>query len=138
MPRRRGLRPRLLAPVLRSCATSVFAAERQVVSRTKSEAMSVGEIKNFVEVGAMIATGGQPSESQLTDVASAGYQVVINLGLLDPKYCLRDEAGLVAGLGMEYHHIPVVFADPEPRRFPGVSRTSWHPTAPTRSSSTAH
>ncbi|HEX3904589.1 MAG TPA: protein tyrosine phosphatase family protein [Polyangia bacterium] len=85
--------------------------------------MSLGEIKNFVEVGDMIATGGQPSESQLKDVASAGYQVVINLGLLDPKYCLPDEAGLVAGLGMEYHHIPVVFTDPKPgdfRRFSDV------------------
>jgi protein tyrosine phosphatase (PTP) superfamily phosphohydrolase (DUF442 family) len=59
----------------------------------------------------------------LKDVASAGYQVVINLGLLDPKYCLPDEAGLVAGLGMEYHHIPVVFTDPKPgdfRRFSDV------------------
>jgi protein tyrosine phosphatase (PTP) superfamily phosphohydrolase (DUF442 family) len=85
--------------------------------------MPLGEIKNFVEVGSTIATGGQPSESQLKDVASAGYQVVINLGLLDPKYCLRDEAGLVAGLGMEYHHIPVVFTDPQPgdfRRFADV------------------
>jgi protein tyrosine phosphatase (PTP) superfamily phosphohydrolase (DUF442 family) len=79
--------------------------------------MSLGEIQNFVQVGDMIATGGQPSESQLKDVAAAGYQVVINLGLLDPKYCLRDEAGLVADLGMEYHHIPVVFTDPKPHDF---------------------
>ncbi len=79
--------------------------------------MSLGEIQNFVQVGDMIATGGQPSESQLKDVAAAGYQVVINLGLLDPKYCLRDEAGLVAELGIEYHHIPVVFTDPKPRDF---------------------
>jgi protein tyrosine phosphatase (PTP) superfamily phosphohydrolase (DUF442 family) len=85
--------------------------------------MSLGEIKNFVEVGDLIATGGQPSESQLKDVASAGYRVVINLGLLDPKYCLQDEAALVADLGMEYHHIPVVFADPKTddfRRFVDV------------------
>ena len=85
--------------------------------------MSLEEIKNFVEVGDMIATGGQPSESQLKDVALAGYQVVINLGLLDPKYCLPDEAGLVGGLGMEYHHIPVVFTDPKSgdfRRFADV------------------
>jgi len=33
MPRRRGLRPRLLAAVVRLNATSAFAAERQVVSR---------------------------------------------------------------------------------------------------------
>jgi protein tyrosine phosphatase (PTP) superfamily phosphohydrolase (DUF442 family) len=85
--------------------------------------MPLAEIKNFVEVGDLIATGGQPSESQLKDVASAGYQVVINLGLLDPKYCLRDEARLVAEVGMEYHHIPVVFTDPKPddfRRFVDV------------------
>ena len=31
VPRRRGLRPRLLAAVIRSKATSAFAAERQVV-----------------------------------------------------------------------------------------------------------
>ena len=33
MPRRRGLRPRLLAAVVRSTATLAFAAERQVVSQ---------------------------------------------------------------------------------------------------------
>ena len=42
--------------------------------------MPLGEIKNFVEIGDLIGTGGQPLESQLKDVASAGYQVVINLG----------------------------------------------------------
>ena len=35
MPRRRGPRPRLLAAVVPSKATSAFAAERQVVSRTQ-------------------------------------------------------------------------------------------------------
>jgi len=34
MPRRRGLRPRLLAAVVRLNATSAFAAERQVVGQT--------------------------------------------------------------------------------------------------------
>jgi len=120
---RRGLRPRLLAAVLRSDAILAFAAERQDVIRTASETMPLEEIKNFVEIGDLMGTGGQPSESQLKDVASAGYQVVINLGLLDPKYCLRDEAGLVGDLGMEYHHIPVVFTDPKTddfRRFMNV------------------
>jgi protein tyrosine phosphatase (PTP) superfamily phosphohydrolase (DUF442 family) len=85
--------------------------------------MPLSEIKNFVAVGDRLATGGQPSEAQLKDVASAGFHVVVNLGLLDPKYCLRDEAGLVAELGMEYHHIPVVFTDPRTddfRRFVDV------------------
>jgi hypothetical protein len=34
-PRRRGLGPRLLAAVIRSNATSAFAAERQVVGQTE-------------------------------------------------------------------------------------------------------
>jgi len=36
LPRRRGLRPRLLAAVVRSKSTLAFAAERQVVSRTRN------------------------------------------------------------------------------------------------------
>jgi hypothetical protein len=40
MPRRRGLRPRLLAAVLRLNATSPFAAERQVVRPTETAQMS--------------------------------------------------------------------------------------------------
>jgi len=39
MPRRRGLRPRLLAAVIRSKATSAFAAERQVVRPTGESIM---------------------------------------------------------------------------------------------------
>jgi hypothetical protein len=35
MPRRRGLRPRLLAAVVRSNATLAFAAERQIVGQTR-------------------------------------------------------------------------------------------------------
>jgi len=36
-----------------------------------------------------------------------------NLGLLDPRYCLADEAGLVRSLGMGYRHIPVDFQAPK-------------------------
>ena len=39
MPRRRGLRPRLLAAVLPLRAILAFAAERQVVSRTGARAL---------------------------------------------------------------------------------------------------
>jgi hypothetical protein len=37
VPRRCGLRPRLLAAVLRSNPTLAFAAERQVVSQTEAK-----------------------------------------------------------------------------------------------------
>ena len=74
---------------------------------------TVSGMKNFFAVDAALVTAGQPTEAQLREVAGQGYQVVVNLGLLDPKYCLPDEAGLVGDLGMDYHHIPVKFDDPQ-------------------------
>jgi protein tyrosine phosphatase (PTP) superfamily phosphohydrolase (DUF442 family) len=75
--------------------------------------MALEHIKNFIPVTPRLATAGQPSESQLREVAAEGFEVVINLGLLDPRYCLPDEAGLVQSLGLEYHHIPVNFQAPQ-------------------------
>lgn len=74
--------------------------------------MALDDIKAFVQVSDALATAGQPSEEELGEVAANGYEVVINLGLLDPRYCLADEAGLVAGLGLDYRHIPVEFSAP--------------------------
>jgi protein tyrosine phosphatase (PTP) superfamily phosphohydrolase (DUF442 family) len=75
--------------------------------------MPIDDIKNFIAVSDRLGTAGQPSETQLRDVADAGYGVVVNLGLLDPRYCLADEAGTVKSLGLEYHHIPVDFTAPQ-------------------------
>jgi protein tyrosine phosphatase (PTP) superfamily phosphohydrolase (DUF442 family) len=75
--------------------------------------MALDEIKNFIAVSDDLGTAGQPSEAQLRELADAGFEVVINLGLLDPRYCLADEAGTVASLGLEYHHIPVDFNAPQ-------------------------
>ena len=69
-------------------------------------------IRNFVAIDATYATGGQPTEDQLKLIARSGYEVVLNLGLLDPKYCLPDEAGAVARLNLHYEHIPVDFQNP--------------------------
>ena len=71
------------------------------------------EIKNFRAVDEMLITAGQPSVAQLQSVAAAGFQTVINLALHDqPRYSLPDEPGTVAGLGMQYVHIPVQFEAP--------------------------
>jgi protein tyrosine phosphatase (PTP) superfamily phosphohydrolase (DUF442 family) len=72
----------------------------------------IGDIKNFVSVSVDLATAGQPSVEQLREVAAEGFDVVVNLGLLDPRYCLDDEAGVTQSLGMTYHHIPVDFNAP--------------------------
>ena len=75
--------------------------------------MSTQDIKNLVVISDLLATAGQPSEDQLRTLVDEGYQVVVNLGLMDPRYCLPDEAGLVQANGMEYHHIPVEFGAPQ-------------------------
>ena len=74
--------------------------------------MAIEDIRNFVLVSEDLATSGQPSEAQMQDVARAGFDIVVNLGLLDPRYCLADEAGLVESLGMTYRHLPVDFTAP--------------------------
>jgi len=74
-------------------------------------------IKNFVSVNATLATAGQPQESELADIAANGFELVVNLGLLDPRYCLPDEAGSVTKLGLDYRHIPVDFKAPAEEEF---------------------
>jgi protein tyrosine phosphatase (PTP) superfamily phosphohydrolase (DUF442 family) len=74
--------------------------------------VSLSEIRNFVAVSDELATGGQPTEAQLREVAASGFELVINLGLLDPLYCLPDEAGTAKELGLAYRHIPVDFKAP--------------------------
>ena len=76
--------------------------------------MALDGIKNFIAVTDRLGTAGQPSEAQLREVAEASFDVVVNLGLLDPRYCLADEAATARGLGLDYHHIPVDFNAPQP------------------------
>jgi len=70
-------------------------------------------IYNFHKVSDSLACAGQPREEQLASIAAKGYTVVINLGLADGKYALKNEAESIKGLGMAYHHIPVLFDSPQ-------------------------
>jgi protein tyrosine phosphatase (PTP) superfamily phosphohydrolase (DUF442 family) len=74
--------------------------------------MPLADAKNFVPIADNLVTAGQPTEDQLRDAAASGFELVVNLGLLDPRYALADEAGLVNALGMRYVHIPVDFKTP--------------------------
>ncbi|HEY4197744.1 MAG TPA: protein tyrosine phosphatase family protein [Mucilaginibacter sp.] len=73
----------------------------------------MSSIYNFHQISDRLACAGQPREGQLAAIADEDYQVVINLGLLDGKYALADEALSVKNLGLTYHHIPVVFDNPQ-------------------------
>ena len=74
--------------------------------------MSSQKIENFRKVNDQLITGGQPSEAQLKAAALEGFQTVINLAPINPRYSLPDEARLVASLGMTYHHLPIDWAQP--------------------------
>ena len=79
--------------------------------------MGTQDIYNFKWINEQIITGGQPSEEQLRAAAAEGFQTVINLATLNPRYSLPDEGGLVQTLGMQYIHIPVVWEAPQKSDF---------------------
>jgi protein tyrosine phosphatase (PTP) superfamily phosphohydrolase (DUF442 family) len=75
--------------------------------------MSLEEIYNFIPVSETLGTSGQPTEAQMSEIAAAGYKVVVNLALPTTDNALKDEAATVHKLGMEYHNIPVVWEAPK-------------------------
>jgi protein tyrosine phosphatase (PTP) superfamily phosphohydrolase (DUF442 family) len=70
------------------------------------------KIYHFYKISGQLSCAGQPTDDQLRQLAADKYEVIINLGLLNTKYSLPDEAGLVNELGIDYHHIPVNFEKP--------------------------
>jgi protein tyrosine phosphatase (PTP) superfamily phosphohydrolase (DUF442 family) len=71
-------------------------------------------IYNYRRMTPALATAGQPLEAELEAVARAGFEVVIDLALLDAEYSLADEPGLVRSLGMTFEHVPVIWERPTP------------------------
>jgi uncharacterized protein (TIGR01244 family) len=84
--------------------------------------VSLDEIYNARRIDDRLLTSGQPSEDQLRAVAAAGFDAVVNLAPHDAQNALPDEAGLVHALGMSYHHVPVVWANPTERDFAAFER----------------
>lgn len=73
---------------------------------------NLSAIRNFRRIDDRIATGGQPTEAQLRDIADAGFACVINLALTTSTDALADEPGSVRALGLEHIHVPVDFEAP--------------------------
>jgi protein tyrosine phosphatase (PTP) superfamily phosphohydrolase (DUF442 family) len=69
-------------------------------------------IFNLLKLSPSIATAGQPTESQLLSVKTAGYRSIINLAPGTHENALANEREIVESLGMEYIHIPVKFDRP--------------------------
>jgi len=84
--------------------------------------MGTPTIYNYRKVDELHATAGQPTQEQLQAAAAEGYKTIINLATLDPRRSLKDEGGLAASLGMQYHHIPVPWDDPSDADFAAFER----------------
>ena len=74
---------------------------------TEEESTTVEDILNFHGMTDNIAIGGQPTVSQLAQVAEAGYSVVVNLAMHDSDNAIPEEGSVTASLGMSYVHLPV-------------------------------
>lgn len=74
--------------------------------------VSTQDIFNHRKVDDQLVTGGFPTEEQLRSAAEEGFVTVINLATVSPQSPVQDEAGVVRFLGMNYHHIPVVWEHP--------------------------
>jgi protein tyrosine phosphatase (PTP) superfamily phosphohydrolase (DUF442 family) len=72
-----------------------------------------GTIKGFVALSDRLGTAGQPTEAQFADVAAAGYEMVVNLGLPSSEGALPDEKAIVERHGLTYLHVPIDFQTPK-------------------------
>lgn len=70
------------------------------------------DIYNFLKLSESIATAGQPTASQFSAISESGYQMVVNLALLESLNALPDEQAIVEAQGMQYMHIPVIWDNP--------------------------
>ena len=79
--------------------------------------MAVKDIFNFVRIDERISTGGQPTPEQFEAARDEGYTAVINLAPGDEDNALAGEEDLLAALGLDYFHIPMVWNNPKPEEF---------------------
>ena len=71
-----------------------------------------GTIKGFVALSDRLGTAGQPTEAQFADVAAAGFEMVVNLGLPSSDGALPDEKAIAERHGLTYLHVPIDFQVP--------------------------
>jgi protein tyrosine phosphatase (PTP) superfamily phosphohydrolase (DUF442 family) len=70
------------------------------------------EIEAFLSISPTLATSGQPTTEQFTDILSEGYSLIINLATPASSNWNPDEQAIVENLGMEYIGIPIDWESP--------------------------
>lgn len=80
---------------------------------------NLADIYNFLDLSdstntrQRLATSGQPTIEQFPTIKAAGYQVVINLALLDSSNAVPAERSILENLNLTYIHIPVLWENPQ-------------------------
>lgn len=74
---------------------------------------AVQKIAHYLCVSDTLGTAGQPTRKQFVDIKAAGYEIVVNLAMLDSADAIPNEDALVTEQGMDYVHIPVVWDAPK-------------------------
>ncbi len=69
-------------------------------------------IINFINYSNAFSSSGQPTEEQLKQLKSEGYQRIIYIAFNGNQTALKDEDKIVNALKMSYLHIPVDFMEP--------------------------
>jgi len=80
-------------------------------------ASNIATVKNFIQVSTLIASSGQPTVDELSTIADAGYQTIVNLAVYTSDNAIPNEGDIVTGLGMSYVHIPVIWGNPTVDQF---------------------
>jgi CubicO group peptidase (beta-lactamase class C family)/protein tyrosine phosphatase (PTP) superfamily phosphohydrolase (DUF442 family) len=75
---------------------------------------STPDILNLTILDDSLWSAGQPTRTQLADIAAQEFNLVINLALPTSDNAIPDEADLARSLGMDYIHIPVIWESPQP------------------------
>jgi protein tyrosine phosphatase (PTP) superfamily phosphohydrolase (DUF442 family) len=65
------------------------------------------QIEAFLPISSTIATSGQPTTEQFSDIVAEGYSLVINLATPASSNWNSDEKSIVESLGIEYVGIPI-------------------------------
>lgn len=69
-------------------------------------------VRNLTVIDDRLASAGQPTREQFAAIATAGYEVVINIATPESTGFLADEEAIVQGLGMAYIYLPVSWEAP--------------------------
>jgi protein tyrosine phosphatase (PTP) superfamily phosphohydrolase (DUF442 family) len=65
------------------------------------------QIEAFFPISSTIATSGQPTTEQFSDIVAEGYSLIINLATPASSNWNRDEKAIVQSLGIDYVNIPI-------------------------------